>query len=332
MIIKEYEKNKLDINIFKIVLVYGDNDDAKLGFETFIKSKVENFEIFNYEEQEVLTDKNLFFENLLTKSFFSEGKLIIINRSSDKIVNFIDEISEKKIDNLIIVLKSDVLDKKSKLRSLFEKSKSLIVIAVYPDSVESLNNFAKDFFLKRKISISQSNINLITKKCQGNKLFLKNELEKLELYYENNKSITEDEILKLTNLIENYSISELVDNCLAKNKRQITNILNENSFTSEDCVIIIRNFSIKSKRILKLLKIYRLNKNLPLTINSAKPAIFWKDKKIVEDQILQWNETQILNLIFYLNHLELLVKKNFENSINIVRNFIFEKIIFKSNN
>ena len=239
---------------------------------------------------------------------------------------------KKKIDDLLIILKSQNLDKKSKLRTIFEKSKSWIILAVYPDTVQSLNKFTQDFLLEKKISISQSNINLITKKCQGNKLFLKKELEKIELYCKNNKSISETEILKLTNLIENYSISELVDNCLAKNKRQISNILNENNFSSEDSVLIIKNFLIKTKRILKLLKIYQKNKNLELTINSAKPPIFWKDKKLVENQILQWNEDQILNLIFYLNQLELLVKQNFENAVNMINNFIFEKIFFESNN
>lgn len=332
MIIKGYESKKIDTSKFRIILLYGENDAAKFEFESLVKSKIKNYEIYNYEEQEILNNENLFFENCLSKSFFSEGKLLIINRASDKIINFINNIDEKKIDDLLIILKSQNLDKKSKLRTIFEKSKSWIILAVYPDTVQSLNKYTQDFLLEKKISISQSNINLITKKCQGNKLFLKKELEKIELYCKNNKSISETEILKLTNLIENYSISELVDNCLAKNKRQISNILNENNFSSEDSVLIIKNFLIKTKRILKLLKIYQKNKNLELTINSAKPPIFWKDKKLVENQILQWNEDQILNLIFYLNQLELLVKQNFENAVNMINNFIFEKIFFESNN
>ena len=83
-------------------------------------------------------------------------------------------------------------------------------------------------------------------------------------------------------------MSELIDNCLSKNKKKTINILNENNFSNEDCILIIRIFLNKLKKILKLSNEFKKNKNIDLTISSAKPPIFWKDKEITKQQIFVW--------------------------------------------
>ena len=119
------------------------------------------------------------------------------------------------------------------------------------------------------------------------------------------KKISAQEILKLINLSENYEISELIDNCLAKNKNKITNILNENNYSTEDCIIILRTFLSKTKRILKLAIDLEENKDINKTINSAKPPIFWKDKEIVKVQLNKWKTQKIKELIKNINNVEL---------------------------
>ena len=131
---------------------------------------------------------------------------------------------------------------------------------------------------------------------------------------------------------ENFSITELIDNCLAKNKKKIIKILNENNFYDEDSITITRVFLNKSKKVLMLLKNYQINKNIDLTISSAKPPIFWKDKEIVKQQINMWSPEKIRTLIYRLNELELIIKKNLGNSIKIITDFILEQSSSKSNN
>ena len=133
--------------------------------------------------------------------------------------------------------------------------------------------------------------------------------------------------MKLINLSENHGISELIDNCLAKNQKKTLNILNENIFTSEDCILIIRTFLNKSKRILKLCNEFENSKNIETTISSAKPPIFWKDKEIVKQQIYKWKPEKIKKLIYELFEIELIVKKNLNNSVNLVTDFILNKSI-----
>jgi len=180
--------------------------------------------------------------------------------------------------------------------------------------------------------ISQSDINLIVNKCSGDRISLKNELEKIDLFSHFKKKITTEEIKKLTNLRENHSITELVDNCLAKNNKKIIKILNENNFSNEDCIMITRSFLLKAKKLLTLSTTFETNKNIDLTISSAKPPIFWKEKEITKQQIYKWKSDNIKQLIYELSDMELQVKKNINNSINLITDFVLLQSSSTTNN
>ena len=325
MIIKSYELKKLDINKNKYILFYGVNEGAKTEEIKKIISLNKNITITNYDEKEILESSENFYNNIFSKSLFEDKKVIIIKRATDKIVNIIEEIIEKDIADISLIFNSDNLEKKSKLRSLFEKNKKLVCVPFYADTADILSRIAYNFFKEKKISISQANINLIVNKCNGDRGVLKNELLKIEFFCQNKKEISNDNLLKLVNLIENHSISELIDNCLAKNEKKTINLLNENNFYSEDCIIITKTFLSKLKRILKLSKENQINKDLNKTIANARPPIFWKDKEIVKQQINKWTPNQINELIFDLSEIELQIKKNYTNSINIISDFILNQ-------
>src|SRR5210317_1227483 len=121
-------------------------------------------------------------------------------------------------------------------------------------------------------------------------------------------------------------------NFLAKVGNKIISILNENNFSNEDCIMIIRYFIIKTKRLLALSKAFESNKNIDLTISSAKPSIFWKEKEITKQQILKWNSKNIKQLIYSLSETELQIKKNINNSINLITDFILYQSSSTTNN
>ena len=330
MIIKSFEINKINFDQNKLVLFYGKNEGFKNeATNNLIKDKDE---ITKYEEKEVLENINDFIESILSKSLFESEKIIIIKRVTDKILRIIDEIDSKNIEDIKIILNADNLEKKSKLRSLFEKDKKYICVPFYPDTDQTLSKLTYNFLKKKNISISPSNINLIVNKCNGDREILLNELNKIEYFSKNGKKITAENIAKLTNLIENHGISELIDNCLAKNKKKIVNILNENNFNNEDCILITRTFLNKAKKILKLSSEFQNNKNIDLTISSAKPPIFWKDKEITKQQIYKWTPENIKQLIYKLSEIELLIKKNINNSINLITDFILYQASSNTNN
>ncbi len=330
MILKNYEIEKINLEFTKFILCYGQNEGYK-NQSIKILTKKHN-EISVYDEKEVLDNTENFLESLYSKSLFQERKTVIIKRASDKILKIIDELKNKDLSDLNIIINSGILEKKSKLRVLFEKDNNFACIAFYPDNEQTLFKLANNFLREKKLSISSSNINIIISKCNGDRENMFNELQKIEFYSKNNKKITSEAILKLTNLSENYDISELVNNSLAKNKNKIIKILNENNFNNDDCILIIRMFLNKSKKILALSTEFEKNKDLDLTISLAKPPIFWKEKEVTKQQICEWKPQNIKELIYKLNKLELLVKKNFENSVNLITDFIFEQIHSQTNN
>ena len=330
MILKSYEINKINQNINHLILFYGKNEGLKKEALTILIQNKNN--ISNYEEKEILDNENNFIETILSKSFFDTQKFIIIKRATDKILKIIEILHLKNLEDTTIILNSDNLEKKSKLRSFFEKDKTLVCVPFYPDNDQTLSKLAYNFLREKKISISSSNINLIVNKCSGDRETLINELQKIELFSKNRKQINSDNISKLINLSDNHNISELIDNCLAQNKRKIISILNENNFSNEDCIMIVRSFLIKSKKLLALSKAFETNKNIDLTISAAKPPIFWKEKEITKQQILKWSSKNIKQLIYSLSEIELQIKKNINNSINLITDFILFQSCSITNN
>ncbi len=330
MILKYYQINSGDLKNNKIFLFYGNNDGHK-------NEVIQNLTQYNknrisYEESEILDKSKNFIESLLNKSLFEKEKIIIIKRVTDKIIRLVEEIEKKNISDILIILNANHLEKKSKLRSFFEKDKKYLCVAFYPDNEETLSKLAYNFLSKRKISLSPSNVNFIVRRSNGSRETLLNELIKIESFAMTKKNLDTYDLIKLTNLTEDHSISELIDNCLAKNTKKTIGILNENNFNNEDCILITRIFLNKSKKILQLSEEFRTNKNLDLTISKAKPPIFWKDKEITKQQISKWDPENIKKLIYKLNEIELSVKKNVDNSIHLITDFILEQLSTKSNN
>ncbi len=326
MIIKYFDlKKKFDENI-NFYLLYGLN--TGLIEETINNTfkPVFSKNIFNYEENEILTNIEQFQQNIFNKSFFENDKLIIINRGSDKILSILEDVINEGVSETIIIIKSGLLEKKSKLRNFFEKNKNTFAIPFYEDNHQSLMNIAQNFFKQKKIKISPQNINYIIERSKGNRINLKNELEKIESFSQKKLSIELNEILKLTNLAENYNISELADQCLVKNKKKTLNILNENNVSSEDNILILKTFLYKLKRLKKLKINLEITKNCDTVISTFKPPIFWKDKDLVKQQLEVWSLPQIQSLIKEINDTEILIKKNSSVSNQIINNFILERL------
>ncbi len=322
MIIKSFELEKLVALNFNIHLIYGNNEGIKQDIISSFYTKNFKGEILKYDEQDILNNKDEFISSLLTKSLFETEKLIIISRGTDKLINIVDEVLERKEIESKIIIKCLNLEKKSKLRNFFEKGKQVICTPVYEDDSRTLNFVISSFIKDHKLSLSQEIKNILIERSNGDRINLKNELSKLKnLSISKNKLVIED-VLKLSNLTENYSVFELTDNYLAKNPKKVSNILNENNYSSEDCILIIRTILSKSKRLLKIRTEIDNNLNIDQVISNYKPPIFWKEKDIVKKQAQSWSTNEVKEIIFKINDLETLVKKNALNSMIFVSNFV----------
>ena len=324
MISKHFEVKKIK-DKYNYFLFYGENEGLK---NEIIMSCFNNFSkenTYKYFEKDIIVNEQLFFENILSKSFFEKEKLILVFEITDKILNIIKEAINKKITDTKIILIAKKLDKKSKIRGFFEKEKNTLTTPFYEDTLQTLLILTKKKLSENKIFLSQEQLNFIIERSQGDRISLNNELEKI-INFSKNKKINFDDIIKLTNLGENYSASELIDNLLSKNRKKTLNILNENISSSDENILIIKTFLYKLKRLKQLKLDFNNNDDLEKTVNSFKPPIFWKDKKVLKEQIKMWNLIDIQKLIKNVNETEFLIKKNPQISNQLLNNMILDQI------
>ena len=322
MIIKSFELEKIKQLNYNVHLIYGNNEGIKQDIIKNYYLKSFTGEILKYDEQEILNNKDEFLSSLLTKSLFENNKIIIISRATDKLIDVIIDIVKKSQIETKIIIKCSNLEKKSKLRNLIEKEKKEVCTPVYEDDTRSLNIVINNFLKEKKFNLSQEIKNVLIERSKGDRINLKNELSKLENLQISKNKLSTDDVLKLSNLAENFSVFELSDNYLAKNSKKVANILNENNYSSEDCILIIRTILNKSKRLLKIRSEIDNDKDIDQVINSFKPPIFWKEKVVVKKQAQSWSTHEVKEIIFRINDLEALIKKNSTNSMLFVSNFV----------
>ena len=322
MIFKQFQLNKLNLDQYNFFLFYGKNEG--LQNEIIERYFIKDFkgEVIKYDENEILNNIENIISEILNKSLFSSEKILIISRTSEKSLKFIKELQEKKLNDLIIIHKSNVLEKKSKLRNLFEKDKNLVIVPFYEDDQNSLLLIINNFLIKNKIKISRETINLLIERASGSRVSLNMELEKIYNYSLSEKNIKFETVKKLTNLAENVELNELVDQYLIKNTKRVTKILNENNYSDEDCILILRTILIKSKRLMGIIERNIEQKNIDSVIMNTRPPIFWKDKENVKKQVKTWNFSELKNKIYQISEIENLIKNNTKNSLNIVSDFM----------
>ena len=322
MIIKSFELQKIKSSHSSIILIYGNNEGIKEQIIEDCFLKEFKGDIISYDGIDVLNNKDEFISNLLNRSLFDDKKIIIISRGMEKLIDIIRDIIEKDPPEVKIIIKTQNLEKKSKMRTLFEKEKNLTCIPVYEDDARSLNPIIQDFLRKNGIKISQEIINILIERSKGDRKNLKIELSKIKSLAISKNKIELDDVQKLTNLAENYSVFELSDNYLAKNSKKVSNILNENNYNSEDCILILRTILNKSKRLLKIKNEMDKINNIDEALSVIKPPIFWKEKDIVKKQVQSWSTTEVKKMIYKINDLEMIIKKNSSNSLNFVSDFV----------
>tara|TARA_B100000989_G_scaffold295816_1_gene277642 strand:+ start:1742 stop:2722 length:981 start_codon:yes stop_codon:yes gene_type:complete len=322
MIIKTFEIDKKNISKFKVFLVYGENEGLKKEIITKIKNNHDGKEI-KYDEAQILKNTAEFYNQIKNNSLFEEQKIFLIDGCTDKITEIVMEIYENIIEDLMII-NCGVLEKKSKLRKNIENSKNAVIIPTYKDNSQSLITIARAFFNMKKINISYETLNLLVNRCNGDRGYLKNELEKISNYLSDKKIISLKEISTLTNLSENYSAAELVDASLSKNMKKTCEILEENNYSQEDTFLILRVFLQKTKKILNMLENLDSVKNIEKVISEYRPPIFWKEKPIIERQLKIWSSEGVKRLIYKINDIETKIKRDNSLSLILMKNFIYE--------
>ena len=326
MLIKSYEISKKNLNSLNFFLIYGENiglkqDIAKSVLELREK-KNGKYKQFELEEEEIIKNQNDFFNLIFSGSLFDKKKAIFINRTTDRLFNLISEISKKDIKDILIFFEADQLEKKSKIRNLFEKDKNLFCVACYQDNNFDLIKIINDEIKQTKIKLSTESINLLIERASGDRNNLRNEINKLKSFALNKQVISYDQVKELTNMARNYQNDYIVNICLNGDKKRLNKTLGENNFLLDDFFILLKTFSKKIHRLLKIKILNRSENNIDQIFNQIRPPIFWKEKEDVKKQVGLWNEKKLNLVIKKINEIELNCKKNHELATNITLDFL----------
>ena len=310
MILKSYivEQNIRILEGYKATLLYGVNNGIKDDIKSKIKKNRENTEIINFFEEELIANKDILYENFLNTSLFSQKKIILLHNVTDKIFDQISKCLEKNSKDITIYLFSENLDKKSKIRNLFEKDKLLAVFACYEDNERSLINYINKELVDVK-GVSGEVVNLIMSNSNMNRKIIQNELTKIKLFFYE-KKINTAHLLEVLNIKSNTSFDEIRDSALVGAKIKINKLLSEIIILDEDALYYLNNLNY---RIMKLLEIRNTNENInnyEIAVENAKPPIFWKDKQVFTEQLKKWSLKKLNIAVMKIGRTEILMKKN----------------------
>jgi len=337
MIIKSYDvkKNKLDFFKKNFFLLYGENLGLKKEIKNFIsaqiKQKDDSIEILSLYESEILDNEENFYNFVYSGSLFSNKKIITIYEASDKIVNKINDIYSKYPENVFLIIFSDILEKKSKLRNFFEEREKTFCIPCYLDNERDLEIIAQSELKKNNILLSREAINLLIEKSNSDRNNLRNEIEKIKSYSLNKKMLELHEIKSLINFSGDYKSDIFINECLCGNISQYKKIISELYLNAVNQILLLRILSNKIQRLLKIKEQENKSNNLDDLINTSKPPIFWKEKPLVKKQLSIWSLDDLKKMIDNINNTELLCKKNPQISKSIFFNF-FSEICKRANN
>ena len=337
MIKKSYEVKK-DLKTlinYKFYLLYGENSGLKKDITNEIKTIINNKKLtpehFTIYENEILENKNNFYNTVYSGSLFSDIKIITIKNGTDKISELIKDITSKNQENVFIIIFADILEKKSKLRNFFEKDKNTICVPCYTDSLRDLEIIASENLRKNNINLSRECINLLIEKSNNDRDHLTNEIKKIKSFAINKKNFTIEELALLINFTGDYKSDHFINECLCGNIKEYKKILSELYTNTINQIFFLRVLANKIQRLFKMKKIENDYSNVDDLLSTVKPPIFWKEKPMVKKQLTIWNLQELNIIINEINNTELLCKKNPHISQAIFFNF-FTKLCKKANN
>ena len=337
MIIKNYEvqKNKSNFSKYNFFLLHGENQGLKKDIRKFIKTAIEqkdnNVEILFLYEDEILDNEENFYNFIYAGSLFNNKKIITIYEATDNIIKKISDIYDKYPENVFLIIFSEILGKRSKLRNFFETNKITICIPCYLDNEKDLKMIAQSELKKNNIMLSQETVNLLIEKSNSDRNNLRNEIEKIHLYSLNKKKLELNDIKSLINFSGDYKSDIFINECLCGNIKQYKKIISELYVNTVNQILLLRMLSNKIQRLLKIKAEESKSNNVDNLISKVKPAIFWQEKSLVKKQLSIWSLNDLKKIIGEINDTELLCKKNPKISKIIFFNF-FSEICKKANN
>ena len=240
-----------------VYLLYGTED---FEIEEEIKKLSKDIDEMNISKYDLNNDMlSLALEDAKTMSLFGDKKLVIVDnanmftgstsKDSELIEEYLNHINENT--TLVLIVHNDKLDTRKKITKLIKKVGKVQEFNDELDTTSLVRRLFKDY------NIDYKTIQLFIDRVGNNPLIIQNEINKIKIYKDNDKNITEEDILNLTAKLIEIDIFKLIDYIVRKNKEKALELYYEMLKMNEEpikiVVILANQFRImyQSKELLK---------------------------------------------------------------------------------
>ena len=319
MIIKSYLFEKdVKKNDNKFFLFYGENLGLKKELKKKIQDTYDKAELTNFTQEDLTKNEKIFYEQFLNISLFSNLKIFFIDNVSDKILEIIQDL-ENKSDNQKIYLFAGILDKKSKLRNYFEKSKEMIIVPCYNDNEITIRSKIAER-LKDYQGVNNQSINVIINSTGLDRMRVSNELDKIENYFLD-KNIQKKDLFSLLNQSENESFDTLKNAAISGKNDKTNKLLSETIIENDKIIFYLSSINFRLNKLNEILSFK--DSNIEEAIEVLKPPIFWKDKPEFIEQAKKWNTEKLQRMLNETFNLEIKLKSD----VNLNKNILLKNLL-----
>ena len=332
MILKSYiiEQNIKSLESYQATIIYGENEGIKSDIKNQLKKNNNDAEIINLFQDEMINNKNILFNHVSNTSLFGNKKIIFLHEQTDKVLDQIIEILKIPDKEIKIYLFSNILEKKSKLRSLFEKDKKLATVACYMDTDRTLINYISTK-LKEYRGVTPELINYIMLNSNLDRKVISSEISKIKLYF-SEKTIEIKKVKDLLNIKYSLDFNKIRDASFLGDKLMVNKLLSEINIQKEDSIFYVNSINSRTARLLEIKQINENMNNLEMTIDSFKTKIFWKDKPIYINQVNKWTKKKLRSIQKEVFNTELMIKKNSQIQSDLIIKDLLINICNKASN
>ena len=307
MIIKEHQLNKTIDNNSELIgiLIYGPNEGLINEKIKNIISSQNDYDIISVTGKDLDSDEFFLDQALGNISLFGTTKILLIENLKDKYINQISEIDLKKIENTILIIKSGILPKSSKLRKYFESHDKFASLACYEDDIRALMKTIELFSKENSIIFNREIKDYLLQTLSIDRMVNVQELEKIKLLYGNSSEKPELEKIKIVlNDSSSLNLNKINEAVMFGKPSKSSKIIFKLFSDGTNPVAIIRSLINYIKRLESTIIELKKGNSFDDSIRSLKPAIFWKDKENFQIHCRKWPLSKISELIDMLTEAE----------------------------
>ena len=279
MKIKDYQiEESVKNSKFCSYLIYGQNKGLikeKIDqIKNFFNKKNENVEIVKLDNDDITKNPEKLYNEFNTFSLTGNKKLLHVLNTKDNLINSISETINPN-PSCLVIFESEKLTPKSKIRKLFEKEKTLGILACYYDTENDVKELVEKAFKNNNIPISTNLKSILVSHLGTERNIVKNELNKIILFLKNKKEFNDKDILNCLSDNHYFNFEDLNYSISSGNLIYLDKIINQLYLEGINPIALLRATSRHFQKILFINEKIKNGLNMNDSLKLLKPPIFF---------------------------------------------------------